>query len=414
MEFPTSRDELIKGGYYVLPKMYAAMCGWITCSCEHGVLDQFRGTPSSRTGPERSTNRRSGSHSRSRGEHPLSPHGGDGGSKLSTHHEKITFEMRSQGAGFNALGSILIVVWVGVGSVTGWCEELALPDNPRDSVIGEVRHTRVQQGESLLEIARAYDIGHDQIILANPHLNRWVPPPGSEVTIPSQYIIPPGRRDGIVINLSELRLYFFPPKAGVVHTFPISIGDLDWRTPLGTTKIIAKTENPSWSPPKSIKEEHLLQGEELPDSIPGGDPENPLGQFALKLGIPGYLIHGTNDRRSFGIGMRVSHGCIRLYPENMERLFELVKVGTSVRILDQSVKVGWLDNSLFVEIHHPLELRDEPTPLGPSISDLVETLESSITRDVSLQTRVLAQAYQLGNGIPTLIGTTTGTTEELP
>ena len=112
--------------------------------------------------------------------------------------------------------------------------------------------------------------------------------------------------------------------------------------------------------------------------------------------------------------MRVSHGCIRLYPENMERLFELVKVGTSVRILDQSVKVGWLDNSLFVEIHHPLELRDEPTPLGPSISDLVETLESSITRDVNLRTRILAQAYQLGNGIPTVIGTTTGAIEPLP
>ena len=219
MKFPTSGNELIKGGYYVLPKMYAAVCGWITYSCEHEVLDPFRGTPSSRTSPERSTNCRSGSHSRSRSEYPLSPHGGDGRSKLSTHHEKIAFEMRSQGAVLNVLGCTLLLTWGAVSSVTGWCEELSLPANPRDSVIGEARYTRVQRGESLLEIARAYDIGPDQIILANPHLNRWVPPPGSEVTIPSQYIIPPGRRDGIVINLSELRLYFFPPKAGVVPRF---------------------------------------------------------------------------------------------------------------------------------------------------------------------------------------------------
>jgi L,D-transpeptidase ErfK/SrfK len=322
--------------------------------------------------------------------------------------------MRSRSALASVLVWLCVLVRCATGSVTCRCEELTLPENPRDSVVGEVRRTRVQSGESLLEIARAYDIGHDQIVLANPHLNRWVPPPGSEVTIPSQYILPPGRREGIVINLGELRLYFFPPNARVTYTFPISIGDLDWRTPLGTTKVTAKAVNPSWSPPKSIKEEHFLEGEELPDFVPGGDPENPLGHFALRLGIPGYLIHGTNDRRSFGIGMRVSHGCIRLYPENMARLFELVKVGTPVRIIDQSVKVGWLDNALFVEIHRPLELRDEATPPGPSISDLVDTLHSSITREVSVQTRVLAHAYQLGNGIPTVIGAETGTPEGPP
>lgn len=286
-------------------------------------------------------------------------------------------------------------------------ERLAEPTNPSDSVIGEVSTTKVEPGESLLEIARQFDIGHDQIILANPSLNRWIPDVGATVTIPSSYILPPGPREGIVLNLAELRLYYFDRSAHSIYTFPVSIGDLDWRTPLGKTRVAAKQRNPTWYPPRSIREEHAEEGDDLPHMIPGGDPDNPLGLFALKLGIPGYLIHGTNDRRSFGIGMRVSHGCIRLYPENIAELFDIVKVGTPVRIIDLPVKVGWLGDDLYVEIHRPLELPDEPTPAPPTIPELVDTLRHSLRKEANIDIPALARAYHLGNGIPTKVGEAT-------
>ncbi len=286
-------------------------------------------------------------------------------------------------------------------------ERLAEPTNPSDSVIGEVSTTKVEPGESLLEIARQFDIGHDQIILANPSLNRWIPDVGATVTIPSSYILPPGPREGIVLNLAELRLYYFDRSAHSIYTFPVSIGDLDWRTPLGKTHVAAKQRNPTWYPPRSIREEHAEEGDDLPHMIPGGDPDNPLGLFALKLGIPGYLIHGTNDRRSFGIGMRVSHGCIRLYPENIAELFDIVKVGTPVRIIDLPVKVGWLGDDLYVEIHRPLELPDEPTPAPPTIPELVDTLRHSLRKEANIDIPALARAYHLGNGIPTKVGEAT-------
>lgn len=283
-------------------------------------------------------------------------------------------------------------------------ERLSEPTDPHDSVIGEVSTTRVQPGESLLDIARQFDIGHDQIILANPSLNKWVPDVGASVTIPSSYIIPPGPREGILLNLGELRLYYFDRIGHSIYTFPVSIGDLDWRTPLGRTRVVSKQPNPTWYPPRSIREEHAKEGDELPQMIPGGDPDNPLGLFALKLGIPGYLIHGTDDRRSFGIGMRVSHGCIRLYPENIEELFKLVKVGTPVRIIDLPVKVGWEGDDLYVEIHRPLELPDESTPPPPTIPELVDTLRHSLTKEAEIDIPALARAYHLGNGIPVRVG----------
>jgi L,D-transpeptidase ErfK/SrfK len=284
-------------------------------------------------------------------------------------------------------------------------EELALPVNPEDSLIGELRYTRAQGGDTLLDIARSFDLGHDQIILANPGINRWLPPPGARILLSSRYLLPPGPKEGIVINLAELRLYYYPPNKRAVLTFPISIGDMDWRTPLGTTRITSKDRNPTWTPPESIRREHELEGEELPRTIPGGDPENPLGEFALRLAVKGYLIHGTDERRSFGIGMRVSHGCIRMYPEDIEQLFELVPVGTSVRIINEPIKAGWQGDILFLEIHRPLESEEQDPQVEPTVEAVVDTLGRLLKESDQIDTYSVKQAFLIGDGIPIPVAT---------
>jgi len=301
----------------------------------------------------------------------------------------------------NLILVLIALTWLSVTSGEG--EELPLPPSRRESVVGEIRYSLVRRGDSLLDIARAFDIGHDEILLANPRLNRWVPRVGAEVTIPSLYILPPGERRGIVLNLAELRLYFFPTGKDVVYTFPVSIGNYDWRTPQGITKIVSKQINPPWYPPKSIREEHAEDGDELPLMIPGGDEENPLGGFALKLGIPGYLIHGTDQRRSFGIGMRVSHGCIRLYPEDIEQLFSMVPVGTTVRIIDQPVKSGLRDNQLFLEVHQPLSEDRDPSLRELRVEEVMEDLRPYIREGIDIDTGMVEMIVRRGDGIPVAV-----------
>ncbi len=291
-------------------------------------------------------------------------------------------------------------------------EELPLPISKRDNVVGELRYTLVARGDSLLDIARAFDVGHDEILLANPLLNRWVPKVGAEVMIPSLYVLPAGERKGIVLNLAELRLYFFPPGKQVVHTFPVSIGDYDWSTPQGTTRVVSKQVNPPWYPPKSIREEHAEDGEELPLMVPGGDPDNPLGEFALKLGLPGYLIHSTDQRRSFGIGMRVSHGCIRLYPEDMERLFSMVPVGTPVRIIDQSVKAGILNDQVFLEMHQALIEDGGPTVGRPNVDEVLERLRPYQREGFDINPDTVDEMWRRSDGVPMAVTTQRAEEEE--
>lgn len=283
-------------------------------------------------------------------------------------------------------------------------EELRLPDTPSDSVIGHIAYTTVHDGDTLLDIARMFDLGHDQIIAANPGVNRWIPDPGSEVLLPHRYILPPGRREGIVLNLAELRLYYFPPHNDTVFTYPVSIGDLNWKTPLGTTKVVRKDRNPTWTPPESIRAEHFEEGEELPSVIAGGDPTNPLGLFALRLGIHGYLIHGTDDRRSFGIGMRVSHGCIRMYPEDIEELFHKVSVNIPVRIIDEPVKIGWEHDLLYLEVHRPLESEEAEFTQLPSFQEAIDQLRAHLEEFDVLDQQQVRRTFSLGIGIPTDVG----------
>ena len=228
-------------------------------------------------------------------------------------------------------------------------------------LIGETRVAYAAYEDTLMDIARHYSLGYDEILQANPGVDRWIPGDGTPVVLPTRFILPDVARTGIVLNLPEKRLYYFPkpPRDGKpqVITYPIGIGRMDWETPLGKTRIVSKVAAPSWRPPASIKAEHLeLYGEQLPDVVPAG-PDNPLGAYAMRLGIPGYLIHGTNKRD--GVGSRVSHGCVRLYPEDIEALFEVVPVNTSVTIINQPVKAGWLADTLFLEAHAPFEQEQE-------------------------------------------------------
>jgi L,D-transpeptidase ErfK/SrfK len=227
---------------------------------------------------------------------------------------------------------------------------------PGTDAIGAITTVRARAADTLLDIGRRHGVGYEEIVRANPDVDVWLPGEGTEVVVPTRYILPPGPRRGIVLNLPEYRMYYFPaPKPGepaVVMTWPVSIGRMDWATPIGTTKIVSKVRKPAWYPPESVRKEHEAEGRPLPRVVPPG-PDNPLGEYAMRLTLPGYLIHGTN--RPAGVGMRVTHGCIRMYPEDIEFLFARVAVDTPVRIINEPVKLGWDGDRLLMEVHRTLE-----------------------------------------------------------
>lgn len=227
---------------------------------------------------------------------------------------------------------------------------------PDVDVVGEIRIDYARYEDTLLEIARRNGLGYEEIRNANPGVDPWLPGAGTPIVLPTRHILPDAPRDGLVLNVPEMRLYYYPrPGRGekpVVMTFPVSVGRMDWRTPLGTTRVTAKQKNPAWYPPESIRREHAARGDYLPGMVPPG-PDNPLGHRVLRLGLPAYLIHGTNNPN--GIGMRVTHGCVRMYPEDVERLYDIVPVGTPVHIVNQPVKAGWFAGTLFLEAHPGLE-----------------------------------------------------------
>ncbi|MGI9334586.1 MAG: L,D-transpeptidase family protein [Gammaproteobacteria bacterium] len=247
------------------------------------------------------------------------------------------------------------------GARTFW-----LPEEGSD-VIGFVEETLVGPEDTLLDIARRYNVGYEEIRLANPALDPWLPGIDKPVVIPGRHVLPQAPRVGLVLNLAEMRVYYFPePSAGersTVITHPVSIGRVDWKTPLGLTRISKKAHQPSWYPPESIRAEHAANDDPLPKVVPPG-PDNPLGEHALRLAIPGYLIHGTN--KPFGIGMRVSHGCVRMYPEDIAGLFDIVPVGTKVNIIDQPIKAGWDNGVLYLEAHPAGAVRELNEPLDPT------------------------------------------------
>ncbi len=244
------------------------------------------------------------------------------------------------------------LLWVTTHAVGA--RTFALP-SADDAVVGSIATITARHEDTLADIARLHGVGYAEIVAANPGVDPWLPGEGMSIVLPTRYVLPDAPRTGLVLNLPEYRLYHYrasrPGEPPQVTTYPVSIGDVDWRTPLGLTRVVSKTKNPSWYPPASIRAEHARNGDSLPTVVPPG-PDNPLGEYALRLALPGYLIHGTN--KPYGIGMRVTHGCVRLYPEHIARLFRELPVGTPVRIVDQPVKAGWLDGVLYMEVHRPL------------------------------------------------------------
>ncbi|HSM30873.1 MAG TPA: L,D-transpeptidase family protein [Woeseiaceae bacterium] len=250
---------------------------------------------------------------------------------------------------------IMLTVFAVMFAASPRAEIYELPPEGYD-VVGAVATVLAREEDTLIDIARRNGLGYHDIVHANPDVNVWVPGEGTEVVLPTRFVLPPGPRRGIVLNLAEYRLYYYPkPVEGepaYVMTYPISIGRMDWETPLGSTSVISKVTNPSWYPPQSVRDEHAADGRPLPRIVPPG-PDNPLGKYAMRLGLPGYLIHSTN--RPAGVGMRVTHGCIRMFPEDIEYLFPNVDLNTTVRIINAPVKIGWFGDELVMEVHPVLE-----------------------------------------------------------
>ena len=240
-----------------------------------------------------------------------------------------------------------------------------------DDVIGSVAVIESVAEDTFVDIARRHGLGYTELRRANPDVDPWLPGAGTRIVLPTRFVLPDAPRRGVVLNLPEYRLYYYPPavdgKPRTVHTYPISIGRMDWETPLGSTRVTAKAERPTWYPPASIRAEHAADGDPLPGVVPPG-PDNPLGDHALRLGLPGYLIHGTN--RPAGVGMRVTHGCIRMFPEDIAVLFGMLPVGTPVNIVNQPIKFGWEQGELFVEAHEVL------ARVAPEASESTEPTES--------------------------------------
>jgi L,D-transpeptidase ErfK/SrfK len=245
-----------------------------------------------------------------------------------------------------ALLGVWLLTAAGGADATGTAYRLT---DQGDSVIGRAFYLKSRHEDTLLDIARHNGLGYDDMKYANPNLDIWVPGEGTDVLVPTLFVLPNAPRRGIVLNLAEKRLYYYPPDGQQVVTYAISIGREGWDTPIGSFYITRKDKDPAWYPPASIHKERADEGRPpLPSVVPAG-PDNPLGQHALRLSAQGYLIHGTN--KPWGLGMEVSHGCIRMYPENIAELFPQVSVKTPVTIVDQPYKVGWRGNDLYLEVH---------------------------------------------------------------
>ncbi len=283
----------------------------------------------------------------------------------------------------------------------------ALPP-PGSNMVGEPRVIRIANDQvTLLDVARRYDLGYDEIVRANPSVPVWVPKPGMRIVLPMEFVLPPVPWQGIVVNIPQRRLFYFPPArrgaARIVITFPISTARPGWKTPLGATRIIAKEKDPSWIVPASIRAEHEQDGEtDFPAYFPPG-PDNPMGMLALETGFPMIFIHGTN--KPWGVGMRTSHGCIHLYPEDAETLFPQVAVGTPVRFIDEPDLVGVRDGRPYLSAwptvaEYPADL----PPASRAVGSLIRIGNGAKVGKADIDWQRMIAAAGRERGIPVPIG----------
>lgn len=268
------------------------------------------------------------------------------------------------------------------------------------NIIGEVTETTVEYGDSLSTIGRRFDIGGYEMVEANPEASYSDPAPGTRLTIPSQFILPSGPQKGIVINLAEMRLYFYHPNGYQVSTYPVGIGQDGWLTPLGKTSIVRKRTDPTWVVPDSILANRRAHGDPIPPTMPPG-PDNPLGQYAMNLGFKNIVIHGSPFPH--GIGVRKSHGCINMLNEDIEELYPHVAMGTPVRIIHEPVKVGVLNDQLFLEAHVPLE--ESVYQEGISLKNKFQNaLKNTNYNSYKVHWNQIEMHAEQANGLPQLIG----------
>ncbi len=263
-----------------------------------------------------------------------------------------------------------------------------------DTVVGEVKTVTVRDGDTLLDIARLHDVGYEEIKLANPGVDPWVPPVGATVLVPTAFVLPCCTYEGVVINVPELRMFYYrpgpTPGTTRVETYPVGLGRTDYRTPMGVFRVAGKTVNPVWGVPERIRAEHIKERGDARRFIKGGDPDNPLGKYRIELDRTLYRIHGTNF--PWGIGKLVSHGCVQLYPEDIARLFPLVPVGTRVEFAYQPVKVGRRAGKTWVEAHPDIYKRGR-SPKGWAVAALRQ-------QGLSADPAHLQQALDGGRGEP--------------
>ncbi|MEC9248898.1 MAG: L,D-transpeptidase family protein [Pseudomonadota bacterium] len=301
-------------------------------------------------------------------------------------------------------GTLLVLLFLISMSNLSFGRERADPQTKISDVIGEVFLAETMYEDTLSDLARAYDQGYNEIKLANPMVDPWLPGEGTEIVIPDLFVLPNAARSGIVVNVPEMRLYYYDNRKDSselsILTYPVSIGRADWTTPEGEMKVVAKALDPTWYPPESIREEHAAAGDDLDRVIPAG-PDNPLGRHAIRLSKDGYLIHGTN--RPYGIGMRVTHGCIRMYPKDVKTIFETAPLGTKVQVVNQPYKVGVSHNSVYLEVHPPLE---EDVREYPDLYNFLIGLILEKTRDyseINVDLPSLWRAVSDSSGVPTPI-----------
>ena len=279
--------------------------------------------------------------------------------------------------------------------------EAGAGDKHNDSVVGRVETYEARFDDTILDVARRFGMGIEEMKLANPGVDLWLPGEGTAIRLPSRFVLPSGPRLGIVINVPEMRLYYYPKDGSQVRTWPVGIGRLEYETPLGKTSVTRKKVGPVWYPTDAIREEYAARGEDLPKVVLPG-PDNPLGSHAIYLGLPTYLIHGTN--RPYSIGMRVSFGWVRLYPEDIVELYDLVAPGTPVRLVDERVKAGWLGDELYLEVHPSPDLPQDDA--RPSMTDAVRAIIQVTPegQQPPVDWKLVEAALVEANGIPAVVG----------
>lgn len=277
---------------------------------------------------------------------------------------------------------------------TAYALSFPLPE-AHDTLVGEVMTVIAEPGDNFHTLGRKYNIGYYAMLEANQNLNPDVPKPWSKVKIPSQFILPLIPKEGIVINLSEMRLYYFPANKKVVYTYPIGVGRIDWGTPLGLGTATAKVTKPTWIVPESIRKDREKDGVHLPKKVLPG-PDNPMGDYKINTSFSNYRIHGTNDPS--GVGMRSSAGCIRMFPEDIKELFGLIKVGTPIHIIDKPYKFGWLAGKLYFEAHQPLQ--EHNNKLAEQLETSVKAALVAKSKDANADFELVKQIAEAHNAIP--------------